>query len=200
MNFHDLDTMKIFSKQHNIKINYIDFDVLSFYNNDYFNYVGKYRCGSPHICAYMKMSELVTGGTILFSGNYLDFGVDEFIDRNNWGLFKYADITKRAFVPYFFIETMELAWSFQKINNSLIKYQVYQDNGYPVIPQKQKTTGFEKIKEYYDNIQININPKDKLERLPHQGSKRNFDILFRNKYEYKYRKDKFQVKFIHESK
>jgi len=237
MNDHDLETLSVFSQQNNLKINYIDFDILKFFKKEYFEYVDQYRCGSPHICTYMKMSEFVSKGTAIFSGSYMDYHYPVFIDKNNWGLYKYALQTKRSIVPYFFMETCELAYSmitkvpisissstnFQIFpgavygitdsnqtcfyddngilrnkfpNNTLNKKSdIYQYNGFPVIGQNYKVTGFEKIKEFYDKIDIHFSPQDKLQRLSHQPSYRKFDILLRNKYEYKYRWDKYEVSF-----
>jgi len=205
MNSHDLETLSIFSKKNNIQINYINFDVLNFFKNEYFDYVDKFRCGSPHICTYMKISELVSGGTAIFSGSYMNYYNPNFVDKNNWGLYKYALATKRSIVPYFLIETLELAYSIKtKIpatqinlyyNEGNKKSKIYQCNGFPVIGQNEKITGFEKIKEYYDTLNIPFSIQDTLERLPLQSSNRNFDILLRNKYEYKYRQDKYEISF-----
>lgn len=199
LNFHDLDNLKLFSQLHNIKINYFDFDVINFLESEFESYSEKYRCGSPHICTYIKMSEIIKDGTVIFSGDMLNPNSPVFPDRNNWGLYRYADCTGRSFVPYFFIETIEMAWSFQHFFKNKGKYDVYQKNGFPVIPQNSKITGFEKIKEYYDTKSINIPPIEKLKKIPGQGSNRNFDILFRNRYEYKYRKDIYQVNYYNES-
>lgn len=222
MNDHDLETLKIFSKKNNIAIDYTNFDVLNFLKGEYFEYVDEYRCGSPHICTHMKISELISEGTAIFGGSYMDYDNPSFVDKNNWGLYKYAKITKRSIVPYFFMETIDLAYSmttklpsrlektngekiiFQDINGNVAKYDpihinkksdIYQYNGFPVVGQDHKITGFEKIKDYYDGIDTPISIQDILQRLPLQTSKRKFDILLRNKYEYKYRQDKYEVSF-----
>lgn len=237
MNCHDLETLSLFSQKNNIKINYIDFDILDFFKDEYFEYIDQYRCGSPHICTYMKISEFVSEGTAIFSGSYMDYHHPVFVDKNNWGLYKYALKTKRSIVPYFFMETSELAYSmitkvpvsissttnFQSFSNIVYntvdgeetifyddvgmvknrfpkntlnkKSDIYQYNGFPVIGQEYKITGFEKIKEFYDTIDFPISISDRLERLPLQASTRKFDILLRNKYEYKYRADKYEVFF-----
>ena len=65
------------------------------------------------------------------------------------------------------------------------KYPNYTDRvaavlqlGIPIISQPQKQTGFEKIKEYYDDQPARVNPREKL-KYSNKPSKRVFDILFR---------------------
>ncbi len=200
LNSHDLENLKLFSSQFNIDINFVHFDLFNFLKNEYSEYALNYRCGSPHICTYMKMSEMVSSGTCIFSGNFiLDPRI--FIDRNNWGLYKFAKKTNKPLVGFFFSETEELAYSFlpsikvnQIANQTSARIQAYQSNGFPVIPQIEKYTGFEKVKEYYD---LNF-PKPNYKKIEtihlKQRSTRTFDLLYRNKYEIKFLDDKYYLR------
>lgn len=205
LNDHDLQTLVEFSTIHNIKINYVDFDLLKFYETDYLDYVHKYRCGSPHFCAYMKFSEIVQEGTVLFSGTHTKPNFKTLFGTNELGLYRYGKISKRSIVPYFFLETKEIAWSFKvpkifseetKGHISRGKIERFRYNGYPVISQKVKITGFEKVKDYYDiHYSHMVKPQDKLQGL--NKSTRTYDILLRNKYERIY-DDKYQQVMVDE--
>jgi hypothetical protein len=195
LNLHDLENLKIVSNFWKTDINYQHFNFFKFLYEEYDMYAKSYRCPSPHICGYMKMSEMIKDGTAIFSGNFIYNNM--FVDRNNFGLYKFAKITKRPIVPFFFAETEELAYGFDypeygKIDSYKHKVEIYQNNGFPVIPQTNKSTGFEKMKEYYD---INFdNPcKNKLEYhlTAKQRSTRIFDLLYRNKYESMFGRDKY---------
>lgn len=204
MNLHDLQTLDEFSTQHSIKINYVDFDLLNFYQTDYLDYVHQYKCGSPHFCTFMKFSELVKEGTVLFSGNPLIKNNYRFFGTNELGLYRYGQISGRNIVAGFFLETKEIAYSFQTPNLfsdetkghiARSKIESYRYSGYPVISQKEKITGFEKIKDYYDaNYSHLVTTKDKLYR-GYNGSMRTYDLLLRNKYERLYN-DKYNMVFL----
>lgn len=213
-NFNDLDLsyIKKFSEIHNIPINFVNFNLLDFLQNYHISYVYKYRCGSPHMTTFMRLSEMITEGTVLMSGNFIaPFGTRVPIDRNNFGLYKYAKISNRSIVPYFFCETEELAYSF-RFNKGNIerkgprriqqgynaasydqKVELYQMNGFPVIKQDYKMTGFEKVKEFYDeNFKNQVTKRMVLAGVtPMQQSTRVFDVLLRNKYEREFQVDKY---------
>jgi hypothetical protein len=212
MNENDLVTLRQFSSSHGIQINYVDFDLLTFLDKEHKEYVEKYRCGSPHMTTFMKISELVEQGTVIMSGNFfiVEFPNSSPIDKNNFSLYRYAKITNRPIVPYFFMETKELAYSFlTHIRNNMSLYVqhnktgldhnynkkilAYQLNGFPVISQIEKLTGFEKVKDYFDKHYNHlVTTEDKIQRLSDtQFSNRTFDLLLRNKYEYKFRNDKY---------
>lgn len=203
LNAHDLENLQVISTIWNVDINFRQFNLFKFLQTEYNHYANLYRCASPHICGYMKMSEMVEQGTAIFSGNYVYNNM--FIDRNNFGLYKFAKISNKNMVPFFFMETEEVAYSFDHNINDIKnfsseqegyahKVKIYQENGFPVIPQPVKSTGFEKIKEYYD---LNFeNPyKNKLQYYltGKQQSTRIFDLLYRNKNEYIFSKDKYFI-------
>ena len=209
LNSEDLLTLKQFSDLHGTKINYIDFNVIDFLENEHHEYAMKYLCGSPHITSYMKLLSLTTEGTSIMSGEFIQVGRTG-LDKNQLGLYHYGKLSKQNIIPFFFLETKELAYSFtvrkvlprykklqlpigmqQEINKTTrlydLKVSTYNENGFPVLRQGYyKHTGFEKIKMYYDNpdnCKKQLFPKHRLEKLHTQKSNRNFDLLFRNKYE-----------------
>lgn len=198
LNDFDLITLDQFCKKNNIPINYYDFDLFTFLETEHDAYANKYYCGSPHFTTYMKFADIINEGTVLYSGNYLiPHSNLPLVSYNGLGLLHYATLSGRSVIPYFLCETRELAYSFTKDiefpkNQYIEKYARYQSNGFPVIPQDDKFNGFEKVKEWYDtNYKGKITPRDKIVRRIGQVSNRNFDILYRNKYEAKFAKHKY---------
>lgn len=214
LNENDLCTLREFSEKHSININFINFDLLSFLQNEHVNYVHKYRCGSPHMTTFMKLSELITEGTTILSGNFMPNNIRLPISKNNFGLYRFSKLENKPMVPFFFCETQELAFAF-KLKTEMVKQhsvkkaqlvtdtdelgyllrtQRYLDNNFPVIPQKHKMTGFELVKDYYDeHFRHLITPRDKMMINGRQHSKRTFDLLLRNKYEFLFNSDKFVI-------
>jgi len=181
LNKHDLVELEQFSNNHAIHIDYKYFDIINFLENDLERYAVKYQCTSPQICAHMCMSEQLTEGTVIFSGNFArDFGYTYTI----LGLKRYADNSNRSIIPFFLLEDSELAGL---LSSTLIsskgysaeKYEIYTQLGAPVIPQPKKQTGFEIIKDYYDTrTDLVVPPRLRL-KYAHMPSKRKFDLLFR---------------------
>ena len=205
MNSHDLKTLEEFSLLHQIPVTFVEFNLLEFLEKDYDNWANTYNCSSPHICAYMKIASLVESGTRIFSGNYISHtGIDS-LDYTILGLKRYAEITNTPIVPFFFLSTPELAYSFIDISlkqvssnnyheNYKNKVQCYQSGGYPVIAQDIKYTGFEKVKDYYDQYcEHLLTARHKL-MVSSNPSRRVFDLLLRHPYERKLKHPR--LKFI----
>jgi len=212
MNIDDIRPLKIFADIHNVKIDYYNLDLIAFLENEHDYYAYTYKCGSPHITTYMKMLSLTNEGTCIMSGNFIS-EKHTGLDPNQIGLYHYGMISKQNVIPFFFLETKELAYSFtvakynKKPSNRKrcldpiseltrsydLKTNTYHLNNFPVIPQKNKTTGFDKIKDYYDKCDIPISPIDRLCRLTTQYSNRKFDLFFRNKYELIMSKYKYTI-------
>jgi hypothetical protein len=200
LNDHDLNTLKEFCQKYSVNLKFVNFDLFKFLENDLNFYANKYRCSSPQICAYMKIADTIQNGTVIFSGNFLS-PTGAAITNTTLGLFNYSNESGRPTIPFFFLETPALAYSFlsffKKINigdSYLEKTLMYQEGGFPIIPQKQKYTGFEQVKDYYDiNFQHLVTVKHKL-LSSNNHSKRVFDVLYRNHYENKF--NYTRVKFI----
>jgi hypothetical protein len=179
LNQHDLDELDTFASANNLTIKYIDFNIINFLENDLEDYAVKYQCTSPQLCTHMKISELVNDGTVIFSGNFMR---DAFYTYTILGLKRYADTSNRNIIPFFFLHDNELAGL--RGNNDYDrgykeKVRFYKDLGIPVIPQVNKLTGFEVIKDYYDTrTDLTVTGIEKL-KYANKDSKRKFDIIFR---------------------
>lgn len=206
-NNHDLEILSSLEQIYNIKINFQNFDIINFLFDEHINFVNTYRCGSPHMTTFMKFIEIINEGTVIFSGQpmgqLLPTGHRRLtIDTNNFAIYRYALSTKRSVVPWFLLETSEIAYGL--IDPNYLgkcpheeKYLKYRKNGFEVILPKNKYSGFEKIKDYFDqNYSHLVKPNDKLIRKQTQNSLRTFDVLFRNKYELKFASDKYQIKYV----
>jgi len=184
-NEHDLEQLEQFSLKYNIPVQYKDFDPIEFVETDLYSYASKYQCTSPQICTHMKMSEEITDGTIIFSGN---FSAHSNYDYTIFGIKRYADISGRSIIPFFFLHDAELAGVINRINSQEAYSETYDSYlrkianlrkaEIPVIPQADKYTGFEKIKEYYDKQKDRVTAHERI-KFSNMPSKRIFDILFR---------------------
>jgi hypothetical protein len=192
-NEHDLVTLGQFAKKNDIDVQYYDFDIIDFLENGHHDVATKFDCGSPQISTYIKMTELVKTGTILFSGNFIHTNTYANMDRTfNWVLLsmhRYSIFLRetnsvRQVIPFFFVHRPELAYGFQLEQNKIIlkniKFYLYQQNGFQIIPIT-KQTGFEKVKDHYDQYQDRVSIKDRLKYM-NMDSKRVMDLLFRYPY------------------
>lgn len=130
----------------------------------------------------MYMSERYNG-TIVFSGN---FQSNFRYTNTQLGLLRYAEQSGKSIIPFFFMHNPELASKFLFLENhpdpNVAKFLSYCKEGAPLLPPQDKYTGFEKIKDYYDNQTDRVSPLDRL-RFANMPSKRPFDFLFRYKLE-----------------
>lgn len=199
MNEHDLESLKEFSNKENIKINYLPFDFFLFLENDYDNLANKFKCSSPMITAYIKMSQLA-GGTTIFSGNFL-FKKGAILSSAILGLYRYS-LTEQGknVIPYFFLYTPELAYSMRNYDQSNEhtnegKIQLYKQAHFPIIPQKQKYSGFEKYKDYFDDHRKDVYKNREIRmKYANKPSQRIFDWIYRYPYEEKFNDP--ELKFI----
>jgi len=184
-NSHDLEQLHDFSTKHNIPVTYKNFDPINFFEVELMSYATKFRCTSPQICTHMKISEFFPHGTVIFSG---EFGTHSVYNYTIFGLKRYADISKRSLIPFFFLHDAELAGVIKKYSNmTKVESDFYShkitsihNSGIPVIRQPQKYNGFEKIKDFYDKQTHRVSVRDRI-RYAGMPSKRIFDILFRYK-------------------
>lgn len=213
-NWYDLQTCATFAQQLGVNINYVDFDLINFLETEHHLYASKYQTGSPQFTTFIKLASLTTEGTVIFSGECP--GRKQFLNPqsppivmpgdNQLGLYFYGKLDNKPIIPWFFIETEMITYSWNysgptyakdakrlseaeleqykdKKTGYNTKVSIYQQNGYPVIPQEKKLNGFEKIKEWYDDNSPRLPiPTDKFAKGIN-GSKRIFDLLYRNKYE-----------------
>jgi hypothetical protein len=192
LNLYDVMDLNNLNVKYNFKIKYINFDILSFYEKEVHDYALKYKCSSPCINAHIKMSENLQG-TVIFSGDFIA-AQKPVLSNAILGLYR-ASLQRENLIPYFFLHTPELAYSMQKPIISEPTYadieQVgydfkianYKNNHLPITPQKQKSTGFEKIKDIYDEKYAHLVPPINRLRFAKKASKRTFDLLLRYPYE-----------------
>lgn len=202
LNKDDLQILEFVQSTYSLKINFVTLDLINFLFLNHENYATTYRCGSPHIITFMKFIELIDNGTVIFSGQPLISGSNRFsVDQNNFSLYKYALQTGKSVVPWFFLETPELAYGLKEPNylgndSSNEKYFKYLNNGF-LVEHQPKRSGFETVKDYFDkNFSHLVKAQDKLIRTRYQTSNRVFDLLFRNKYEVKFSVDKYVIKYV----
>lgn len=186
-NEHDLATLLQFVEKNNIVVQYYDFDVIDFLENGHHDIATKFDCASPQISTYIKMTELVKTGTILFSGNSIKNATNTKMGVINWillSMHRYSLFLKetnadRQLIPFFFLHHPKLAYGFQP---HLIKhkYDAYVKNGFEIIPIK-KQNGFERIKEHYDQYKNRVSVADRL-KYNTMPSNRVMDLLFRYPY------------------
>jgi len=182
-NQHDLVTLEEFANINKLEINFKEFDVIDFLENDLKDIATKYECPSPQISTHIKMTDLVPSGTIIFSGNFIPNPKPIYLTPALLGLHKLALYKSRkdiSVIPFFFLEYLELAYAFDY--NCLIKNDQYLKHGFEIISQPSKITGFEELKNFYDKYQERIKPIDRL-RFANKPSNRVFDLLFRYPYE-----------------
>jgi hypothetical protein len=192
LNLYDVMDLNNLNLQYDFKINYINFDILSFYEKEVHDYALKYKCSSPCINAHIKMSENLQG-TVIFSGDFIA-AQKPVLSNAILGLYR-ASLQRENLIPYFFLHTPELAYSMQKPLKSEPNYndvehvgydfkiENYKNNHLPITPQKQKSTGFEKIKDIYDEKYYHLVPPLNRLRFAKKPSKRTFDLLLRYPYE-----------------
>jgi hypothetical protein len=197
LNWHDIKTLPDFCVKENIAYQFVDFDYFSFLENEYDAIAKKYQCSSPQIAMHIKMAMLLPG-TRVFSGNSL-LPNSASLSYAILGIYRYSltDEGKNT-IPYFFLHTPELAYSFNCNNyfsnydysmlsnntNYLIKTIEYQTAGFPVIAQEKKFTGFEKIKDHYDSHRYVLKDFKNRMKWHNKPSHRPFDWLFRYPYEH----------------
>jgi len=198
LNSQDINNVKEFTKPYNIEVYYKKFNLLSFLLHEYDSYSAQFRCSSPCISAHIKMVEDLPG-TIIFSGDFLSPQGAKLTDAI-LGLYR-ASLARPTIIPYFFLYSPELAYSmlhkkldplrFYSLDDYNQKVFMYRENGFPIVPQDNKTSGFEQVKDYYDlHFRELVPPKNRL-KYAHKRSKRTFDLLHRYPYEEKYQDQEF---------
>jgi hypothetical protein len=158
------------------------FDARSFITSpELINYAGEYDCVSPQILTYIRLVEQ-TPGTVFMSGNFIELfscGVNYTV----YGLERFSQKSRKNFIPFFFLSSPKLAYSFfkkmllQSGDHYDIKSKIYLNSEFPIlIPNEGKRTGFEKIKDSFDNLKVNAQDRLKWSLMP---SQRPFDLLYR---------------------
>lgn len=190
-NHHDIKTTIKVAQEFGYRFNYCDFDMLGFLEGPWAEqYARPYQCSSPQICAYMRLSETVSKGTVIFSGNFLMGDHDILLNYTLFGLDRYSVQNQNRVIPFFFMHTPELAHAFRpflaerNLSNSrhdLAKIDLNHAAGFPVIAQgDRRFSGFELIKDLYDRQHHHRVPAaNRLKYAAKYLSTRTFDLLLR---------------------
>lgn len=188
-NYHDLDGLVQYSARHNLAVEYKNFNYFNFLNNELKSYALKYDCASPQITAYMKMIESFQDATVILSGNFWPHaGKNPSLTYNILGLHRFALMNSHIrVIPFFFSHTQQLAFAFSEdipefhtMPSYELKCTQYINGGFDVTPQKDKFSGFELIKDYFDSHTHLVSRHDRI-RYASMPSKRIFDIEYRYK-------------------
>jgi len=199
----DSITLEQFASRYGIKYDTVNFDVIEFLETRLDQYANKYLCGSPQLCTYMAMSELVDSGTKIFAGNLIYLSGMLPINNTIYGLQRYSVLSGYSVVPFFlstdvsvssaaalfwnntakdeYLAIKNLSSMTDKQKGYLTKQTLYTLAGFPTISQNVNFTGFERVEAYYDT---QINRVSAIEKLRYSiyPVKRTFDYLFRYKY------------------
>lgn len=187
-NYHDLDKFVEFANKQDILFEYRDFNYFKFLNNDLKPYAERYDCASPQITAYMKMIEFFQDSTVILSGNFWPkWPKNPSLSYDILGLHRFSLVNEQLrIIPFFFSHTRELAFAFSEENKNkfenqyLLKCSQYLDENFPIIPQEEKLSGFEIIKNYFDDKTDLIKDISLLKRSV-LVSNRIFDMEYRYK-------------------
>jgi hypothetical protein len=191
-NARDLYPLKLFAAKYNLEVQYINIDYFHFLNFEMIDFCKKYICNSPQITAHLKFHEYFQDGTVVHSGSPMTNVV--FFNNTHLALYRYKLRSRANLIPYFLIETPELAAAFKdmflyvtesrkaKTDYSLeddysIKATIYKKSGFDVIPSL-KLTGFERYKDYYDQFPDIVSRQDRI-KYGKYPSRRVFDLKFR---------------------
>lgn len=185
LNYHDISYMLDYSKSLNVELTVKNLDLINFLENDLSNYAIEYSCSSPQICTHMRIAKEITDGTIIFSGNCIT-EFSDILDYVKLGIYRYSLSSKCKVIPYFLLETPEIAYSIYepKINldtgKRFERVEIYKSEGIPIIIPPSKYTGFETIRKMYEEKDYPIQTKLKYFSHPYRMK---FDLLFRIPYE-----------------
>lgn len=168
----DIDTNISICRSLNLNIKIVDLDIISFFESgDFLKYGERYRCQSPQLAAHLWLLDQLDGVPVL-GGNPI---IPTYNKKNiffmglpgdlHCAYFRYFEKNQREGVPWFFIYSPEQTSSFLRtdIARSSISSQLpphkysymmkclqYQQSGFDVRPRLNKFTGFEKVRDYYD--------------------------------------------------
>lgn len=173
LNNQDVDHAKLYCNTNNIPIKEIEFDVVNFLTRESIEQGEKYRCTSPHFITHYKFFDILRemgytgiccGGTAFAPGKD-GWGPAPSIAQINY--LEYSKLNEFPVFGNFLGYDAKLCWSialltpphaaswhkesidFANDTRYLSKVEGYQRHGLNIIPQSQKYTGFEKVKDYF---------------------------------------------------
>lgn len=204
LNIHDVEYARFVAKMYNVPLIEIEFDVIGFLIKHNYDIGLKYESFSPHFNVHFKFFDILFDlghDSVCAGGSVIDCIDDDYgsnFDRSPFSFIKYSEISQRNCLGSFLSYSPELVWavsllskplniSFENVFSSMelrdkltmLKYENkvegYLRAGLNVIRQKQKFTGFEKVKTYFSDLTGNGWEFEQRFRIPLQ------DIFFVNK-------------------
>lgn len=180
LNSHDVEFARFIANTNNIKLKEIDFNIINFLVRENYDIGIKYQSASPHFNTHYKFYDILfdLGHTgVCAGGNAPECINDEYgvnFDRNPLTYIKYSTISQKVCHGNFLGYHPKLSWAISLLTQpvyvdynparqdaevkdkiSELKY-IHRLNGYHkaglnVVRQKQKYTGFEKVKKYFES-------------------------------------------------
>jgi hypothetical protein len=168
----DIKTNVEICQSKNIKINFIDLNVIDFLESGKcFEVAKKYECQSPQLATHLWLIEQLDGIPVLGGNPFVPTWNNDHLfylglpGELHCTYFKFFEINDRLGIPWFFLYTPELASSFfqlecvkpfvhSKLSSDTYTYlkkcQSYEEGGFLAKPRHDKFTGFERVRAYYD--------------------------------------------------
>lgn len=179
LNEQDVTHAKMFCNKLGLNPIIIDIDVLNFLTRENHEFGEKYRCTSPHFNTHYKMFDILRGmsftgiclGGTAFARSKESWGPAPTPAQMNY--VEYAKLNQFPIIGNFLGYDPKLCWSIalltpphsaewyntvsasnsQLLNDTALRYEAkilgYRNHGFDIIPQDQKYTGFELVKEYF---------------------------------------------------
>lgn len=181
LNIHDVEYARFIAKMYNVPLIEIEFNVINFLIKHNYEVGLKYESFSPHFNVHFKFFDILfdlghkgvcAGGSVI---DRIDDDYGSNFDRSPFSFIKYSEISQRNCLGSFLSYSPELVWaisllskplnmSFENVFSSMevrdkltmLKYknkvEGYLRAGLNVVRQKQKFTGFEKVKNYFAEL------------------------------------------------
>lgn len=181
LNDHDIFSTT-FYEDNDIPIDVIDIDLRYFHEVEMKGWANTYQNYSPHLLAHCKIASMVKEGTVISSGAIVTRQNLSETSYSVFGLERYARISRQSVIGFFFSYCPHLVYATRDLLVDQLddlysaKVEVYLRAGFPVIAQETKFHGFEKIKELYDDVEIDAKIR---RRYSNRRSSRPYDLLFR---------------------
>jgi hypothetical protein len=187
INIHDMD--RTFYDRNGISIEVMDVDIVDFHEREIFDWAKIYGISSPHILSHCKIASILKNYFVVSSGcimGHPKIGGSGKMNYSVFGLTRFSEISGQKMIGYFFNQNPHLVYSTLSTDIDIefdeamdvydAKCRLYHASGFPVIPQTEKTHGFEKLKNYYDSHTVPIATRL---RYATEDSNRSYDLLFR---------------------
>jgi len=174
LNWFDIKYAVRYCCQRGIPYTVFPFKVLDFLQSARLAESGeRYRCRSPQFAVHFELLEKLKDGVPILPWQPLSFipspGGRHFLGLPEDHYFAYQrffEVNHRPGVPYFFLYTPELIYSFLRLplmqkaifekdflrpDHYALKIYCYREGGFPICARADKWTGFELVKRYFSN-------------------------------------------------